>query len=364
MTATACRVVVVESDPRGHRLAYVATFVRGAGHEARRLDLLTTRAVTRTEEFREHLQPLVATGQMRVVTANDRAGYLGASDILRHTTRRDYVAVLDGDRHLLRLIPVFALRRGVVLLMRTEGAGVRSRFAQWAKAAICGLSAVSRQWSFRRLVGARTEPDVVACRGLHWMSAVEDPAPVPAAEPNVAIVTPSSFLLLCGVIDVRKSLSQLLHWARRTALADPPVLVVAGRPTEAAAEILSSAAVRDLLDQSRIHVIPRFLTNQELATLYMRADAVLALHENPGPSGAVAHAIAYGRPVIVWGSDAVRRSGAASGLGIELPDRTVAAIDAAVLRLRSGALEGRTGARPADKEPDRRFADQILAGRV
>jgi hypothetical protein len=363
-TGASRRCVVVEDDHHGHRLMYVATFASGVGAAADcQTVLLTTRSVVNSVEFREHVCPLVEAEKLELLVAEE-AGESGLNSraILRHTNRGDLVIILDGDRRLLALPLIFATRRGVLLLMRTEGNGFRWHLSRWSKAAVCAIPALSGRWFFRKLVesGAGAKPK--RCRATDWMSEVEDPGPS-AVAPDDALVTPESYLLLCGVIDTRKSLTQLLQWAADSTVKDPPTLVVAGQATPGAADILSQELARRLIAAGRLQVIPRFLTNGELATLHIRSEAVLALHENPGPSGAVAHAAAFGRPVITWGSDAVRRGAEVAGIGLHLPDRDVASIDAAVARLRA---EPRSeGARNlAGDGSAQRFVMQLLDGRA
>lgn len=95
------------------------------------------------------------------------------------------------------------------------------------------------------------------------------------------------------------------------------------------------------------------LTPYQLATLYRNGDVLLCMSEHEGFCAPLVEAMAFGLPIVAWGSAAVPETLGDAGILLDAPDPTLAA--AAVLRLmEDGALRAQLVRRGAERV--RRFS--------
>ncbi len=354
LTGAPADPTVIEPDHRGHRLRYVATVLReslDAGQSPRLV--LGARALD-SPEYRTFL---VATGLSELVPIEHVAPGRSIADMVRSCGADRRVLLLDGDRYLLRLVLCGVRRPLTLLLMRSAGSGIRGTLAAALKA-LLSLVVIGRGGRVLRLSGRRDGRDGSVL--LRWLPAALDPPPLVSREDtDVLAGIRRPYFLVAGRLDERKSVVELLRWSRDTQLDRPPALVLAGRlETAMQAEAVSLASQTD-----RAQVIDKFLSDEELAALYAHCAAVVCLYRNEGPSGAVAYARRYGKPVLSWGNAQVAAQADEAGLLLPVAGTEVAHIDAACRLLDRFDRSPDGPVRYSTSRSDGSFAKQVLAQR-
>jgi hypothetical protein len=313
------QLLLVETNPSGHRLMYAARFLEEAHAVGLDVEFLTTRPTLESIQGREFI------GDQLRAAVNIRCSNLPL-DPCRRSLRElrasvgDRVPVLlDGDRWM----PLLALfwpprRRVIILLMRTWHGRVPRRPNDMLKFLCAMYLRLFTRVELRRLVGP-FDKDLAMPLSI---PVVNDPLP------RAAHITRSSargawglnpdrvVLLIAGGIDHRKSVKQVVHWLAGDPRASGFVLLLAGRCSPETRAEMKGPIARRLIAQGSLVCVDRFLSDHELASSFVAADVVLVLHENQGPSGVVAHAAVYGKPLVVWGSRSVISTTTSNGLGI------------------------------------------------
>lgn len=311
--------VVLETNGRGHRLMYVARLAERLGDQ--RWVWVTSRAAAEGAEATVHLgqaPPPLAT----VFVESDASPSSRLRSALR--TARDtgaaQVLIPDGDRYVPALIATAllgGLRRLQVslLLMRTlPEAGLRATAKRAGKLILANLLELIPKLHIGRLVGSDgVGPQAPWLRRIREVPDAVVPYPKEVWEDLEAIVPAEAFVVLvAGVVDRRKNVAavyQGVHLFGRDA-----VLVVAGRMEEgvrAELEGIKSSFGRGAAPG--LVIIPRTLEDGELFSLIRRADVLVLMYDNDGPSGLLAIAQRTGTRVLANDlpqlADAVARSG-------------------------------------------------------
>jgi len=346
--------VVVEANPRGHRLVYVGLL----GHElgAGRWMLVTSPGVEAATEYVQHVAPCAPhavvelTGGTRTLlrAALRVAERAGAGSVVIPDADRYLPAIVTSPRLWTRSAP-----RVRCLVMRTpsRGSGVRGTLRVAVKVVLAYV--VSRMpgvqtWFLTDAFGA------VDRRPLYpGLRPVPDPvrAPVPSHASPPPWTTALATVGVVGTVASRKNVELLVEAARREG---GTAVVLAGRLDDTLRTVWRTSPVwAEMIEQGRLVVMDRYLSGPEFDAAVRALGAVAVLHDNDAPSGILGEAAARGVPAIVpedgWLGDVARSTGAA--VTTRLTEADVASAltrvreDAPRLRRRAESAAARLGSR-------------------
>ena len=312
------RVAVLETEPIGHRLHYLAHIVEALGPN--RCIVLTGDRAVRSEEYSLLVAPLAGSTVVLPETGSPGELLNAAVDAALASGARTLV-VPEVDPFLVPLLRRLLRRPWLrlelrLLLMRTTTVGGPEplRPATLVKPV---LVALLRLFPRTRMFFLTDAFGVVGRRrGYRGLQAVQDPVlrtgPVGYARPSWFPPPGPVAVGVFGVVSPRKNLPVLV-----AAMNDLPdaVLVVAGRLfPEVRAFVDADPGVARLVAQGRMTVVDRLLEPAELGDALASADVVAVLHDNDSPSGILAEACLRGTPSLVpdggWLAEVVRTTGA------------------------------------------------------
>lgn len=315
-------VAVLEVEPEGHRLHYLAHLVSAAGPG--RCVVLTTDRAVRSED---HALVAPALADATVVlgdTATPEAALASAVAVAR-AQGIPALVVPEGDDYVVPLLR-HVLRRPRtgpevrLLLMRTQWVRGPEPFTPVAlvKPLLVQLLRLSRRVRLHFLTDAL---GVVRRRGGYpGVHPVQDPVVPPApgtpARPEwLPAASPGTVLVgVFGVVTPRKNLPLLVEAVTRSGDA---VLVVGGRLAPEVREFLDGdAGAAALRAAGRLVVVDRLLDADELAGALAGVDVVAVLHDNDSPSGILAEACVRGTPSLVPAGGWLARVVDETGIGV------------------------------------------------
>lgn len=315
--------IVVETNPDGHRLAYVGILAREFGPA--QWTLVSCPGVETTPEYVQHVAGHAPRG---LIATTEKA-----SKVLKTAIRQakasgtTKVIVTDSDRYIPALLATPSLWLGRMprvrcLLMRTPvgGRGMRATFRVVAKTLLVLLAArmpgvdvyfltdcfgaVRRR---RFYPGIRPVPDPVQ----------QQPPQAPRSEVGPgAVARWNSGLTAVGVVGTvaaRKNVELLVDAAH---LEGSTVIVLVGRLDEHLKRVRQTSRTwAAMVRQGRLFIDDRYIPEAEFDTLIRSLTAVAVLHDNDSPSGILGEAAARGIPAIVpdsgWLAEVARATGAA-----------------------------------------------------
>jgi glycosyltransferase involved in cell wall biosynthesis len=319
--ASDVEIVIVEPDPRGHRLQYVRHLALAVGDH--RWAWISSKAGMESAERQAYLgdlRPLLvstASGsrRMRLKNAIELARCVGARRVI----------VPDGDKYLMALLSLsHTWSRSSpdlsVLLMRTtwpSGMGLGA----WRLRAKC-LAA----WATNRLPNVRlrflTDGFGVARSRKGYRRILPVPEPIdltPATSEGssqlLSLPTDHLTIGILGEVGLRKNPSVLIEAA---ATLQEVVVVLAGRfSPEAKALAAGDQSWLELRRARRlVELDDRVMTSEEFDGLLRQLTAVATLHDNDAPSGILCEAVARGKPAIVASGGWLEQIVTALGFGI------------------------------------------------
>ena len=334
-------VAVLETDPLGHRMQYLRHLHDAVG--AARCLVLTSEAAVRSQEYATHMAEAVPAPVVVSATIDSYRATLEAAIAWAHEAGAERLVVPDGDRYLTALAALLVRRPRLplevrILLMRTTT--IRGPEHVRPATVVKPILVQLLRWTPRVRVLFLTDAlGVVTARpGYPGVRPVKDPVVRPASETPGGHARPAWFppadeRLLVGVFGVitrRKNLPLLVE----ALVAEPDArMVVAGKLEPAVAEFVeNSPAVRSLVAQGRLTVVPRMLDADELSAALASADVVAVLHDNDSPSGILAEACARYTPVVVPEGGWLDQVVTATGVGLAVP-LTVAGIRSGLRRV-------------------------------
>jgi glycosyltransferase involved in cell wall biosynthesis len=151
---------------------------------------------------------------------------------------------------------------------------------------------------------------------------------LPAVPPPVD--PPGPLAVLPGLIRPYKGVDVLLDaWPAARAAAPDATLLVAGRP------MMDVGGLRT--DQPGVVLVPRFLSDGELAALLRRADVVVLPYRRIDNSGVLAAALAFGKPLVLTDVGGFGELHRHNGVGELVPPGDAAALAAALGRVLADA---------------------------
>lgn len=339
---TGSPLIVLETGGGGHRWRYVATVVDDAAEQGRSVVVVTTQDAVSRQEYdtfaaeslrraaaRTVLVPPVAGGRSRV-----RMVLRLRRDLAAELAQGGVLAVPDGDHWIGPVLAAWPKRRRVrVLVMRPALPGQRTTVTRKVKWAVTRAAGTLLPGT----VGGLVSPlHPLAGSRIGGVLMVPDPPDVPPLlsrdEARARLgLDARPVLLVCGAIDRRKSIAELLEWAAQHQ--GEWRLALAGRFTPAARELLDAHLARHgEAGMRNVLVEDRFLSAEELGTWVSSADCIAVMHENEGSSGIQLTAAAAGVPVLGWGAQDVRAGIDAGVGGAWLEARSPQAIERGVQR--------------------------------
>lgn len=320
-------VAVLETEPVGHRLHYLAHLVGTLGPA--RCTVLTSERAVRSEEYALLVAPVAGATVVLPEAASPRALLDAAVDAARRSGARTLV-LPEADPFLVPLVRLLLRHPRLplelrLLLMRTTTVGgpERLRPATLVKPVLVALLGLFRQTRMFFLTDAFGV--VARRRGYRGLQAVQDPVlrtgPVDHTRPPWFPPPGRLVVGVFGVVSPRKNLPVLVA---ATASTPDAVLVVAGRLfPEVRAFVDGSPEVARLVAEGRMVVVDRLLEPDELGDALAAADVVAVLHDNDAPSGILAEACLRGTPSLVpdggWLAQVVRATGAGEVVPLTVP---------------------------------------------
>ncbi|MDN3496515.1 hypothetical protein QL996_11285 [Planococcus sp. APC 4015] len=305
-------VLIVEPNPDGHRLYYVALLARWCRSNGLAVTLMTTPRATSSAEWALHMTGAEVTVEQRP------ADWFGIEDIARlaEQSHSALTVIPDGDRYLMPLVRGAwkSGRRLSVLAMRPDAQNAGPRLARPIKGFVkkslivaAGLRRKVRVFALRSPLSSRRSP-------LRW---VADPITLSGDDELVAAVraqlhsaSSGYWVGVFGAIDPRKN----LHLLAQALVSHPEVgLLVAGRIDET-----SAALARGPIDAYRaaggafVHLEPP-MDDAHFDSAICAVDCVVVAHSNEGSSGVASKAAAAGRRLVLSGARSLRRDARALG---------------------------------------------------
>lgn len=301
-------VLIVEPNPHGHRLSYVALIVRRLASLGQNVHILTSSEAVDSPEWLAHIAR---------ITDVEIDVHLGApvpslETIARQSREVDakLTVVPDGDRLLTRLLITGWSGHGEIklLIMRPlsqRRGSLRSIAVRAVKYALCMVANCRPRATVFVLGSALT-----SVRG--WpLKQLPDPIELASTQEGIAAVKRRlaaagdwQWVGIFGSISVRKNLDLI---ARAVKMVPGVGLVLAGS-IEPEAERLAAVALADLqLSGAPVVRWSGTLSDEELDSVICSVDCVIAAHTNEGASGIVGKAAAAGRFLVLAGADSLRR---------------------------------------------------------
>lgn len=301
-------VLIVEPNPDGHRLYYVALLCAWGRSAGRRVSIVTTPEAASSDEWALHLRD--ADAEVDVLERPIERFSLEDVAHLADESGIELVIIPDGDRFLgpLAVGRWKSPARLSLLAMRpdaqTSGAPLVRLARGTAKKALilaADARARARVFALRSPLSARRPP-------LRWLG---DPVTLRSDEETVASLRlrliesgPSYWVGVFGLITARKNLGLIA-----SALARDPAtgLLVAGR-IDPDAEEESREALTRFREAGGVFVhMPPPMDDALFDSAIGAVDCVVVAHSNEGSSGVASKAAAAGRRLVLAGARSLRR---------------------------------------------------------
>lgn len=304
-------VLIVEPDPRGHRLYYVRILVDAFLAQGRSVVVLTTTTTLRSSEWNTHLAGATPRLEVRVTTDFTLPALAQAAN----ETGADLTVLPDGDGYL-----VSALRQGwrgtgklSLLVLRADGqprkAGLRHARGA-AKKTLAWLAGLRP----RVRVSALRSPLVERRGPLRW---APDPITVNCSEVDVREIREQLdsygdryWIGIFGFVTARKNLPLIVE----AIMGEPDIgLLVAGSFDADVARAAGPLLAEFTRTGGVVHHMPAPLNDAEFDGAIRAVDCVVAAYSNEGPSGVILKAAAAGTRLILAGAMSLKRDAMSLG---------------------------------------------------
>ncbi len=319
------RCLVFEPSRHGHRFSYLRHLVEAIAELADEVIVTVNRSAPGTAEYREHVEPIEP--RVTVDSSMPQGEGLSTIDFCRHaltalrTVVRDhrpdhvYVPSATGVAQMLglaRLVGINPFRGGV----ESECVTLREPFAypspttkRWLFARLSLRAAALAPWTVVHHIDPLPFEELQRRGGRYARRSRLLPEPVETitamesqeARRRLEIPETGRYIGLAGFLDLRKGTDLLMR-----AFADAPRrhddrLLLVGRMADRIRSMLEGEYA-SLVNDRRIIVIDRFVSDETFATSLSAMDVVAACHPRQiGSSGIVVRAPKVGRPLL--GSD-------------------------------------------------------------
>lgn len=305
MTATASRqILVIEGNPDGHRLFYVALLAAAATAAGDTVTVGTTREAASSLEWSVHMgtvSPLV-----KVLFLDDYS--LGAISAVASSLKSDHVVIPDGDSF------VYELSRGKrwsapgtvsALIMREKGQysavpGL-TKLMTLVKTALFLIASTHRRVEVRVLKSA-------PWRGFSLLPVSRDPVTMirPDGQDSRSLVPEGGFWFgVVGSVGYRKNLP-LVAAAIASLNRSDLGLIVAGQVDSRVLDLAEPYLQRIRHNGGSVEIVDRLLGESEMDQVIAEVDCVVLAHSNDGPSGILGKAAAAGTRIVAAGAATLR----------------------------------------------------------
>jgi Glycosyl transferases group 1 len=300
------RILIVEKNPDGHRLHYVAILARESLDDGAVVTVATSSSARSSDEWRMYLGEFAA--QVSVVELTD----FGVRDIWAAAQELgiDHVVVPDGDAFAYALARPASWPGGAsvsALVMRPTGQPSRvvgmAALKTVLKRSMLLLASCNKRVQIRILKSS-------TWHGVSLIPAVRDPVMVqPFTEEDGVLSVKTGvdryWFGVVGAVGFRKNLhmiAEALEGLEGSAIG----LVVAGRIQPGVLEASQPHLDRFIQAGGDVKVVDRLLEDHELDQLISDLDCVVLAHSNEGSSGVLGKAMALGTRVIAAGAKSLK----------------------------------------------------------
>ena len=347
-------VGILEWRSGGHRLAYVAAIVDGASAMGYTAVLVTDAATIESPQFEVHLR-----GKQRLAVQQVRGGIGTLFGMVRSLgwLRKNaaVVVVPEVDRFLAVLIVAWLFRtlpkKTAIIVMRPPMRRLKADHSSPSNLVTRGAALAAGAFKTVLMVACQHIPSISLFLledplasgnqrvwGWPFRSAklrLDDPSDLLPVGMGVqpeelrAIREGSPVIAIAGSIDSRKQVPLVLEaWDLVDKQAEP-ILLLAG-PHEPSLRLLVGQYAAT---HASVISIDRYLTNDELAGVIERSEALVVLYDGGVSSGILTSAVAAGRWVITTEGTRLGAIAAASGIAVPCtsePASLASAIERAV----------------------------------
>lgn len=159
-------------------------------------------------------------------------------------------------------------------------------------------------------------------------------------------------ILIYGAISARKGFRELLQAVAHPQCAQHVDVLVAGRMSSGACEVLESPDNSNLTADGRVHVLDRFIETNEEATLFAAVDMVwLGYSRHYNSSGVLQQAAAANRPVIACREGIIGWHTEKHERGVTVDPADAGEVALAIKRLAAGVSENTCINQPEPWQP-------------
>ncbi len=318
----ALKILVYEPSPGGHRFQYVAVLIQALGGADREIVLATSKGARVSAQYKAHLRSLehafhcddsIRLGSSSVVSYWLKAFLAFRRAVRKHRPDLIYVPFGDGLSQIMGVARLLGVRvsehksKMHVLLFRgvvpgdAEGAmgALKSVIWQW----ITAMAGVTRYHLINPIqleaigkYGLQKLADRVCLipEPVEHMDAIDSTE----ARRRLGIPVGGRYVACLGALDGRKGVDLLIRAFGQAGLnRDDRLLLLGGASEEI--RLLLEKDFGDLVDDQRIVVIDRYVSQEELEAGLFAADLICTPYPNHlTSSGFVVRAAAAGKPVL------------------------------------------------------------------
>lgn len=299
-------VLIVEPNPDGHRLHYVALLVREILSEGAEVSIATATRTSQSDEWNMKLGGFAAQIAVEHLTVFNCAEIRSAATRLRV----DHVVIPDGDSYAYALAVPGAWAGPItvsVLVMRPSGQPSKIP-------GLAGLkTAVKRSVLF--VANSRRTTRIYTLKSATWrgfsiLPAVRDPVTTHRTVERRSVLPGAVsehryWFGVVGVVGYRKNLPMVAE-ALSGLDCSKIGLVIAGRVEPGVLQAAHDHLQRVRQAGGMVKIIDRLLGDQELDQLIAEVDCVVLAHSNEGSSGVFGKAAALGTRVVASGAKSLR----------------------------------------------------------
>lgn len=294
--------LIVEDNPSGHRMHYVALILEGALARGYLVHLALTEEAQRSEEAEKFLS---SQNALNVVTVQDAS--VASISAVAEQIRANVVVVPSGDAMAFEIVKFgWRCRSELVILILREFAQPKKNERGVATRSLMKKVLIN-------IVSWKRRVRVVVLKPANWRGGNQQRIAIDPVELNEALKEHEIiekfgldrgiyWFAILGAITSRKNVGLTLEALGK--LGNSYGLVVAGKIDQ---------HVRQEIDQflhftshNNIRVVNRLLEDAELDGLVRATDCLVLAHTNEGPSGLFGKALAAGTRILAAGATSLR----------------------------------------------------------
>jgi glycosyltransferase involved in cell wall biosynthesis len=314
------RVLIIEQKcDSGHYLNYVQYLVQAFAPLGCEIVIAVPNAAPESAQFKRYLSPYQSRFRLEVIPSREYATSMWRmvktdARVFRALIDRVkpdavYLPTADGAAQSLALSRLALLQSGLsqvhseALLLRVPAAyGMSRRPAFFTKMAIRAMpfdlmhyiDPVTFDWVLNK-VGGKT------ARRARFIADPIETLPLPTrskARAMLRLPEHKKLIMSIGMQDHRKGVDYLIGACARWQPAEPASIVLAGKLSPQIRELVTNE-YRHLVDDGRLIVLDRYLSNEEINTCCAAGDLIATPYRpHPHPSAIVLYAASAGKMVL------------------------------------------------------------------